>query len=159
MVTQLLVLSFSFGIVSFCMLPSGVCFFPYPDKRGLMQWLIKAYLLTWTREREEYGGHMWDVLGGMPVLVEACRNCYRLEWVVCSPRGTGPRSWIPQQCQAAQASRRVWAVTCTCSPLSGSGSGRAVAPTSRSLLPPLGQRPQPWVTPHLALRKAVPCHL
>lgn len=72
------------------MLPSGVCFLPYPDKRGLMQWLIKAYLLTWTREREEYGGHMWDVLGGMPVLVEACRNWYRLEWVVCSPRGLAP---------------------------------------------------------------------
>ena len=36
-----------------------------------------------------------------------------------SPRGGGPRSWVPRKNQAAQAPRKVWAVTCACSRLGG----------------------------------------
>ena len=51
-------------------------------------------------------------------------SCYSLRSVTHSPRGIGPRAWIPWQYRAEQAPRKVWAVTCTCSQFDGSCDGR-----------------------------------
>ena len=45
---------------------------------------------------------------------------HSLRQVVCFPRGGGPGLLVPQQSQAAQALRKVWAVTCVHSQLGGS---------------------------------------
>lgn len=102
------VLSFSFGpTLLMC------CFqFPSQTEGGKKQWLIRAHLLSLARVRNH--SYNWNV----PVVVETFRlSCYEPEGAMFSFLGVG--SWVPWHCQAARSSGMVWAVTCTCSQLSG----------------------------------------
>ena len=66
---------------------------------------------------------MADTVGvfGEYLLEQNLLRSYRsLRQVVCFPRGVGPGLLVPQQSQAAQALRKVWAVTCACSQLGDS---------------------------------------
>ena len=90
---------------------------------------------------------------------------------MCFPRGTGPRSWVPQQGQVAQIPRRLWAVIFTWTQLGGSceprgwnysglvSSASGIYPGSgggqAARVPPLGSQMQVCVVSPLALTPAL----
>ena len=115
--SESLVLSLGFGPISFYRPSSGVCSPPRQWQQRL--WLIRTHLLSQSGQSEQYAGHSWDVQG-KPVAAETCRKLVQPQAVVCSPRGTGPRSRVPWQRQAAQ----VRAVTFACWQLGGGCGGR-----------------------------------
>ena len=91
------------------------------DMRGQKQQLIRAHLFSWTGER---GGtaDTFGVCGECPLRLRSAGSCHTLGKVMHLPRGVGLRLWVPRQSQAAQASGKVWAVTCTHSRDAGSCS-------------------------------------
>ena len=97
-----------------CRPPSIVCSLSGQKGQKQRLRLIRAHLLTQARGREGNSRHIWEVLV-VPVVAEAWGKLH-------SPREVGSRSWVPWQCQAAQAPWKVWAVTCAWSQLSGNGS-------------------------------------
>ena len=76
-------------------------------------------MCSWTGEREGYGRHIW-VCGECPLRLRSAGSRHTLRKVMPFPRGIGLRLWVPRQSQAAQASRKVWAVTCALSQVGGS---------------------------------------
>ena len=53
-------LGFSFGFTPSLHIGRPQASVPHPHRRGLKQWLIRALLLTQTREKKEYGSHSWN---------------------------------------------------------------------------------------------------
>lgn len=91
----------------------------HPDKMGWKWWLIRAHLLVgpgrWRSTADTIGMYRGCLWWQRPV-----ESCYSLRWVLHSPRGIGPGSLVPRQCQAAQSPRKSRAVTYVCSHLGGS---------------------------------------
>ena len=63
---------------------------------------------------------VWQIQLGYIQQQGSVGSCHSLRQVMCSPRGIGPGSFIPQQSQATSAPRNLWAETCACSQLGGS---------------------------------------
>ena len=99
-------------------------------------------------------GGIWQTQVGCARGVCSSRSpisCYSLGSVMHSPRGIGPRAWIPWQYPAEQAPRKVWAVTCSCWQFDGSCDGHHTHLW--------GWRLQPHLAPPLTLVKVLSCCL
>jgi len=66
----------------------------HPDKGKEKERLLRAHLLSVAREGEGY--RITVVMCGDCLPQRPVGRCYSLRWVVHSPRGIGPGSWVPQ---------------------------------------------------------------
>lgn len=91
----------------------------YPERRGESSSLLGlTYLVELGRGKGT--ADTVGICGECPPQPRSAGSHHSLRQVVCFPRGVGPGLLVPQQSQAAQALRKVWAVTCVHSQLGGS---------------------------------------
>lgn len=116
---------------------------PSQTEGGQKQWANQGSLAQFGQS-EESSSYNWNV----PVVVEIFRLLLQPEGGHAFSLGSWP--WVPWHCQAAQSSGMVWAVTCTCSQLSGISGGCCGHIW--------GQRQKPQLALPLELMMLVLCH-
>ena len=117
LVTQPLVLIFGFGLTSVdCLLVASVT---QPLKRRESSSLLVLTCSFGLRRGKGIADTAW-MCGEYQLGLKLEGSLHSLKQVVSFPKGVGPELLVPQQSQAAQALRKVWAVTCACSQLGDS---------------------------------------
>ena len=128
-------LPFGFGLTSACGSPSSVCS-PLRSKAEKSSGLLGVTFSVGQEKQRDMEATVC-VFGERLLCPRPAEICYRLTWVVNSPRGIGPGRG--SLAEAAQALRKVWVITCSAHVLvaaSTSGVGTlavAFCPLSQAL--------------------------
>ena len=109
-------LCFGFGVTSACRSPSSVC--SPPRSKGKKSSGFLGVTFSFGQEKQRGIEGTVFVFGEWLLCPRRAEICYRLTWVVNSPREFGPGRG--SLAEAAQSLRKVWVITCACSCLGGS---------------------------------------